>query len=70
MEAAATGKVKIAITLRKDVYDLLEEMCRRDNRSKSREISWIIRQSKEAISVEKEKRVIRPHLSAWKRGAV
>ena len=69
MEVAATGKVKIAITLQKDIYDLLVDMCRKDNRSKSREISWIIKQSKEAKSAEKENRIIQPHLSVW-RGAV
>ena len=70
MKAGSTGKVKFAITLREDIYDYLEEMCRRDNRSKSREISWIIKQSNEATSAEKEKGIIRPHLSVWKRGAV
>jgi hypothetical protein len=70
MKATTTGKVKIAITLQKDVYDLLEEMCRKDKRSKSREVSWIIKQNKEAKSAEKENRIIRPHLSVWKRGAV
>jgi predicted CopG family antitoxin len=67
-----TGKVKIVITLRDDVYCLLEEMCRRDNRSKSNEISWVIKQGKGAISAEqeKEKNIIRPNLSVWKREAV
>jgi hypothetical protein len=67
MAVIKTGKVKIVVTLREDVYSLLEEMCRKDNRSKSNEIAWVIRQSKEAISAEK---VIRPHLSVWKREAV
>jgi len=66
MAEAATGNVKIAVTLRKEVFDLLQEMCRRDNRSKSREISWIISQSKEAEAAQKENNVIRPHLSVWR----
>jgi hypothetical protein len=70
MAGTKTGKIKIVITLRNDVYAILEEMCRKDNRSKSNEISWVIRQSEEAISVEKEKRIIRPHLSVWKREAI
>jgi len=70
MAETKTGKVKIVITLRDDVCAILEEMCRRDNRSKSHEISWVIRQSKEAISAEIEKRIIRPHLSVWKREAI
>jgi len=64
--ATITGNVQIAITLRKEVYDLLEEMCQRENRSKSRQISWIIKQRKDAKSVEKENRIIRPPLSVWK----
>ena len=70
-----TGKVKIAITLRKEVFNLLEEMCRRDTRSKSREISWLIRQSNEVkftenVEAEKENRIICPPLSVWKKDAV
>jgi hypothetical protein len=53
MAATKTGKVKIVITLREDVYSLLEEMCRKNSRSKSGEISWVIRQSKEAMSTDK-----------------
>ena len=70
MAGTKTGKIKIVITLRDEVYAILEEMCRRDNRSKSNEISWVIRQSKEAISAEIEKRIIRPHLSVWKKEAI
>jgi len=70
MAGTKTGKVKIAITLRDEVFAILEEMCRMDNRSKSNEISWVIRQSKEAISAEKEKRIIRPHSSVWGREAI
>jgi len=60
-----TGKTKIVIMLRNDVYSVLEEMCRREVRSKSREISWLIMQGAEI-----EKRIIRPHLSIWKREQV
>jgi predicted CopG family antitoxin len=67
MVATKTGKVKIVITLRDDVYSLLEEMCRKNSRSKSGEISWAITQSKKAVSTVK---VIRPHLSVWKRETV
>jgi len=68
------GNVKIAITLREDVYNLLTEMCRKETRTKSNQISWVIRQSKEANAAEteaqKETRIIRPPLSVWQRGAV
>lgn len=68
------GNVKIAITLREDVYNLLTEMSRKENRSKSQQISWVIRQSKEAKAAEteaqKEPRMIRPPLSIWQKGAV
>jgi hydroxyethylthiazole kinase-like sugar kinase family protein len=41
----ATDAVKkISLTLKADVYELLEEMCRFDRRNKSRQISWIIKQ--------------------------
>jgi len=70
MAETKTGMIKISITLRSEVYAILEGMCRRDNRSKSHEISWVIRQSKEAISAENEKRIIRPQLTVWKREAV
>jgi metal-responsive CopG/Arc/MetJ family transcriptional regulator len=35
---------KISLTLNADVYELLEEICRRETRHRSRQISWIIKQ--------------------------
>ncbi|MDR2951868.1 MAG: hypothetical protein LBU82_01355 [Treponema sp.] len=34
---------KISLTLKADVYGLLEEMCRTENRHQSRQISWLIK---------------------------
>jgi hypothetical protein len=40
-----TNTVKVSLTLKADVYGLLEEMCRADERrSINRQISWLIRQ--------------------------
>jgi hypothetical protein len=37
-----TDKVKVSLTLNADVYGLLEEMCRKEVRHISRQISWLI----------------------------
>ena len=79
MTTTKTGGVKVSLTLPADSYSLLEEMCRTERRSKSRQIDWIIRRcAKKERYVEKaepcresendnqvEQNIIFPHPSVW-----
>ena len=44
MNTTSTGAVKVSLTLPADVYEHLEELCRKEDRNKSRQISWMINQ--------------------------
>jgi hypothetical protein len=65
---ATTGAVKVSLTLKADVYELLEEMCRvEERRSISRQVSWLGKQyaakKPSAPNVRRNGNVIYP---AWK----
>jgi hypothetical protein len=65
---ATTGAVKVSLTLKADIYELLEEMCRVEERhSISRQVSWLIKQyapkKPSAPNVRRNGNIIYP---AWK----
>ena len=64
-----TQKVRMYITLSAEAYGLLEELCRRENRSKSRQISWLIKQAAKNKDSHAERNIIFPDASVWNCGA-
>ena len=39
-----SGKVRLSITLTKEVHELLETLCESETRARGRQITWIIKQ--------------------------
>jgi hypothetical protein len=67
-----TQKIKMCITLSAEAYGLLEELCRVENRNKSRQISWLIKQAAKSTATmprRVERGIIYPDASVWNREA-